>query len=104
MNIRALIIATALSSGVAFAAAPNNTAKAPADTDAKSSVQKTTKQHKKMARKHHAEHHAKHHARHHAMKGDHRDMVSSTPQTNVDDQGRQARMDEALAKYRQQRG
>jgi hypothetical protein len=96
MSIRALIIASAMCCGAAFAA-PNDTAKAPADTDAsKPAVQKSSaKHHKKMAKKHQAKHHA---MRHHD-----RQPMASAPQTNVDDQGRQARMDEALAKYRQQR-
>ena len=94
MKIRALIIAAALSGGAAFAAAPYDTAKAPADADAKPAMQKSMpKDHNKMAKKHHA--------MQHAMKKQHADMATSAPSTDVDNQSRQSRMDEALTKYRQ---
>jgi hypothetical protein len=97
MKIRALIIAAALSSGAAFAAAPNDTAKAPADTDAKPAMSKPmAKDHNKMAKKHHA--------MHHAMKNHHESTASSTPSVDLNDHARQSRMDDALANYHKQRG
>lgn len=97
MKIRALIIAAALSSGAAFAASPNDTAKAPTDADAKPAMGKSmANDQKKMAKKHHA--------MNRASKGHHGDMASSTPNTEVNDQSRQSRMDDALANYRKQHG
>jgi hypothetical protein len=94
MKIRALIIAAALSSGAAFAASPNDTAKAPADADAKPAMGKSAaKDHKKMAKKHSAMQHA-------SKKAD-TASASAAPSTDVNNQSRQSRMDEALAKYRQ---
>jgi hypothetical protein len=94
MKIQALIIAAALSAGAAFAASPNDTAKAPADAGAKPAMDKSmAKDPKKMAKKHHA--------MHHAMNNQKSDMGSSAPSSDVNDQTRQSRMDEALAKYRQ---
>ena len=96
MKIRALIIAAALSGGAAFAASPNDTAKAPADSDAKPAMDKSmAKDHKKMAKKHHA--------MHHAMKNHHESMASSTPSVDLNDQARQSRMDDALANFHKQR-
>ena len=96
MKIQALIIAAALSGGAAFAASPNDTAAAASDTDAKPAMGKSMdKDHKRMG---------KHHGMRHAMRHRHGDMTSSAPSTDVDDQSRQSRMDEALAKYRQQHG
>jgi hypothetical protein len=97
MKIQALILAAALCTGAAFAASPNDTAKAPADTDAKSAMSNSgAKDHKKMAKKHHG--------MHHASKGRHGDMASSAPSTDTSDKGRQSRMDDALANYRKQHG
>jgi hypothetical protein len=97
MNIRVLIIAAALTGGAAFAASPNDAAKAPADADAKPATGKSmAKDHNKMAKKHHA--------MHHASKGHHESMASSAPSTDVNDKSRQSRMDDALASYRKQHG
>lgn len=94
MKIRALIIVAALSGGAAFAAAPYDTAKTPADADAKPAMDKSiAKDHKNVAKKHPA--------MHRAMKKQHAGMASSGPSTDVDNQSRQSRMDEALTKYRQ---
>jgi hypothetical protein len=97
MKIQALAIAVALAAGGAFAAAPNDTAKAPADTSMTSAGTDTSaKPQKKMkaAKKHHA---AKHAAK------EHKSNMSSASATDMNDRSRQARMDDALAKYRQQR-
>jgi hypothetical protein len=98
MKIRALIIAAALSGGAAFAATPGDTAKASNDTDAKPAMAKS------MAGEHRKTHRKHHHAMRHGMRHHHEDMASSAPSTDVNDQGRQARMDEALANYRKQHG
>jgi hypothetical protein len=101
MKIQALIVAAALCGGAAFAASPNDTAKAPADTNAKPATSKSmAKHHNKMAKKHHAVHHATHHQ--HSMKNRSGETASSAPSVDLNEQGRQSRMDEALAKYRQQ--
>jgi hypothetical protein len=97
MKIRALIIAAALSSGAAFAASPNDTAKAGADTDAKPPMGKSMSQGHKMG-KHHAMHRAAHRGTSGRSSGE---MASSAPSTDTSAEGRQSRMDEALAKYRQ---
>ena len=122
MKIQTLVIAVALATGTALAAAPKNTANTPytktattTTTTTTTTTKKSTMHHhgkvakKKVAKKHHAVHSAsthtskkQHTTRHAAM---HRDMAySGTPQTNVDDQRRQGRMDEALAKYRRSPG
>jgi hypothetical protein len=99
MKITALAIAALLATGTALAAAPNDTAKAPADTSATAaadSPDKPAKAHKKVKMS------KKHHARHHAAKRHGTEMgAGAAPQTDLSDNGRQARMDEALAKYRQ---
>jgi len=97
MKIQTLIVAAALCSGAAFAASPNDTAKAPADTDAKPAMGKSmAKDHKKMA--------SKHHAKHHAMKDNQHQSMATTPSVDLNDQSRASRMDDALANYRKQRG
>ena len=96
MNIRPLIIAAALSCGAALAASPNGTAKAPADTtNAAPAMHKSAARHDHKMAKHHR-------ASRHAM-GNRAERVAA-PTTDVNDQERQQRMDEALAKYRQQHG
>jgi hypothetical protein len=95
MKIRALIIFAALCSGAAFAAAPNDTAKAPADNDAKPAMSKPMAKDHKMAKKHHE--------MHHAMKNHHESTASSTPSVDLNDQARQSRMEDALANYHKQR-
>lgn len=105
MKMQALIIAAALCSGAAFAASPNDTAKAPADT-AKPGMDKSMAMdhHKKMGEHHHAMRHGmKEHHRDTAMRHHHGDMASA-PSVDVNDQSRQSRMDEALTKYRQEHG
>jgi hypothetical protein len=99
MKITALAVAALLAAGTAFAAAPNETAKAPADASATTTAaapDKPAKAHKKMkmSKKQHAKHHA---ARRHGTEMG----ASASPLTDLNDNGRQARMDEALAKYRQ---
>jgi hypothetical protein len=101
MKMQALIIAAALCGGAAFAAAPNDTAKAPADTDAQPGMSKSMAQHHHRMGKHHSMHH---HAMHHGMKNRDRDTASSAPSVDLNDQSRQSRMEEALSKYRQQHG
>ena len=97
MKIQALLIAAALASGAAFAAAPNDTAKAP-DTSTVT-TKKVTKHHKKMTKTTKTTH-MRHAARHSTTQ--HRNMgASAAPQTDTSDRGRESRMDDALAKYRQ---
>jgi hypothetical protein len=106
MKIQALIIAAALCSGAALAASPNDTAKAPADPDAKPATDKSMAMdhHKNMGKHHHAMHHGmREHHRDTAMRHHHDDMASA-PSVDVNDQSRQSRMDEALSKYRQEHG
>ena len=106
MKMQALIIAAALCSGAAFAASPNDTAKAPADTGAKPGMDKSMAMdhHKMMGEHHHAMRHGmREHRRDTAMRHHHEDMASA-PSVDVNDQSRQSRMDEALSKYRQQHG
>jgi hypothetical protein len=97
MKIRALIIAAALSGGAAFAASPNDTAKAPSDTDATPAKSKSMAGDHKMGKRH-----AMHREMHHGMRGrSSGEMASSAPSTDVTAEGRQSRMNEALTKYRQ---
>ena len=94
MKIQALAIAAAIACGTAFAAAPNDTAKAP-ETDTAAAAQKAPAKHavKKHAIKaHKVALHAKKHTQHMG--------ASAAPMTDVNDNSRQARMDEALAKFR----
>jgi len=98
MKMQALIIAAALCSGAAFAASPNDTAKAPADTDAKPAMGKSmARDHKNMGKRH-----AMHH--HHSMRDRSGDSASSAPSADLGEQGRQSRMDDALANFRKQHG
>src|SRR5438046_7807700 len=98
MKIQSLFIAAALATGAAVAATPNDTAKAP-DTDTAATAKPAVKHHKKtkVAKKHHA---AKPVA---AKQGDAKEAVAA-PQVNLNDNGRDARMEEALTKYRQSHG
>ena len=97
MKIQAFLIAAALAGGAAFAAAPNDSAKAP-DTSTVT-TKKVTKHHKKVTKttkKTHIHHAARHSTMHQQNMG-----ASAAPQTDTGDRGRQSRMDDALAKYNQ---
>ena len=113
MNIRSIAIATSiLCAGAAFAA-PNDTATAASGTAA--TPHKTMKHVKKLhANKHVAVHHVgrhhvashaavKHHAVKHMASAKHNAFTASarSPTVNLDDRTRQSRMDDALAKFRQ---
>jgi len=136
MKIKTLLLAAVLACGGAFAA-PNDTAKSPADTrsDAVKPSQTLKKKVHALKERHaartHARHHAvRHHDRAHAMRHDRdhrhamqrqdriereamrhemrrddaRRMGARGVDTDLNDRAREARMDEALARYRQQRG
>jgi len=93
MKIQALLIAAALASGAAFAATPNDTATGTVTT------KKVTKHHKKVTKTTkttHTRHVARRSTTHHQNMG-----ASAAPQTDTSDRAREARMDDALAKYRQ---
>ena len=93
MKIQAIVLASALACcGTAFAAAPDDASKA-SSTDTAASTDKAQVKH--AVKKHKVVHHAKKHAQHMG--------AAAAPQTDVNDNSRQARMDEALAKFRQQR-
>jgi transposase len=101
MKIQALAIAAALATGAAFAAAPNDTAKAPGTTV---TTKKVTTHHRKVtkttktAKTANKQHHVARHTTKHRQSST---AASPAPQTDTSDRGRQSRMDEALAKYRQ---
>ncbi|HXE48922.1 MAG TPA: hypothetical protein VN663_11155 [Ramlibacter sp.] len=97
MKIQALVIAAALAGGTAFAAAPNDTANAP-DTGTVT-TKKVTKHHKKVTKTTKTTH--KQHATRHSTKHRQNMGASAAPQTDTSDRAREARMDDALAKYRQ---
>lgn len=117
MKIQAIAIAAALLAGTAFAATPTDTASTTSSTTTTTTTHKhhkTVKTAKAKKPRHHATHHAAamHHSRHassamhhpHHASGMHYDSAmgnSGAPQADANDTGRQARMDEALAKYRQ---
>ena len=96
MKIQVLVIAAALASGAtAFAATANDPGKLRltpvADTTTTTTTTKKTRtHHRKVTKKHHA-----------ATQRSSSMGASSTPNTDVDDKGRQARMDDALSTYRQ---
>lgn len=97
MKIQALLIAAALAAGTAFAA--DDTTKAPADSSAKSADAKpAAKTPKKMAKKAPAK-------KHQAARAQREERAAvAEPTTDTSASDRQARIDEALAKYRQTEG
>ncbi|HXD39975.1 MAG TPA: hypothetical protein VN649_05395 [Ramlibacter sp.] len=94
MKIQAFLIAAALAGGAAFAAAPNDTANAP-DTSTVT-TKKVTKHHRKVTKKTTTRHTVRHATARRANMG-----AAAAPQTDTSDRAREARMDDALAKYRQ---
>ncbi|MBI2772113.1 MAG: hypothetical protein HYX47_21015 [Burkholderiales bacterium] len=94
MKFRTLLIAASLAAGATAFAAPNDTAKAPAEPAAQS----TTTGAKLPDVIRHPIRHARaamhRHQRHQAA------STTPAPQTSAADQGREARMDQALANYR----
>lgn len=118
MKIQAIAIAAALLVGTAFAATPTDTAGTTSSTTTTTTTHKhhkTVKTAKAKKQRHHAAHHAsavrhsRHassamHQSHHASSGMRHDSAmgnTGAPQADVNDNDRQARMDEALAKFRQ---
>ena len=102
MKIQAIVIASALACCTAFAAAPEDTSKTGGTDTAAPTAEKAPA--KPAMKKHKVAHKAKKQAHHMASRKQTQHMgAAAAPQTDVNDNGRQARMDEALAKFRQGR-
>lgn len=91
MKTQVLVIALALATGAGWASA--QTAQANASDSAATATTKTTTT--KVTKKSASKKHVRQMAKRHANMG-----ASAAPQTDLNDRNRQARMDEALEKYR----
>lgn len=92
MKTQVLVIALALATGAGWATAQTAKGNASDSTAATTTTQTTTT---KVTKKSASKKHARQMAKRHAKMG-----ASAAPQTDLNDRNRQARMDEALEKYR----
>ena len=102
MKVHTLALAAALAFGGAAFAAPNDTVNSPTAHEFSHSV-KARHQAKTHAVRHHTKavrHAAKHHKAMHTAKRQHMRDHSASVQTDVNSGSREARMEEALRKFR----